>query len=62
MRQSIALSAQIYVDPWSTREELDGRKKAQLYAIYMAKKARENVKPPRNTSFDGEISKRRDRT
>jgi hypothetical protein len=46
--------------PWRTREELD---RAQNARRYFAKLNAEKAKtPPRNTNFDGDIAKRRDRS
>ena len=61
-RTSVALSAQIYQDQWSTSSEISAKARARRYAMLCAMKERDLAKPPRNTNYDGEISKRRDRS
>ena len=61
-RQSVALSSQIWVDPWSTHSENISKTRAKNFAMLMRMKEQELAKPPRNTRFDGDIAKRRDRS
>ncbi|MCA1800633.1 MAG: hypothetical protein LC687_06535 [Actinobacteria bacterium] len=61
-RQTIALSAQIYDDKWSTHSENYSKMRARNFAIMMRMKEQEFVKPPRKQTYDGDIAKRRDRS
>ena len=61
-RTSVAFSAQIYQDQWSTHSENIAKARARRYAMLCAMKERDLAKPPRNTNYDGEIAKRRDKS
>lgn len=61
-RESVALSSQIFVSSWSTHDENFAKERARKFAMLMAMKERDSAKPRRSSRFDGEISKRRDRS
>ena len=51
-----------YRSPWRTSEELSRAKSARGYFAKLREEELAKAKPPRNTSWDGEISKRRDKS
>jgi hypothetical protein len=58
-RESVT-SMSNYRSPWRTTEEL--RRASQARGYYARLNAENPQKPQRNTNFDGDIAKRRDRS